>query len=176
MRRNTPDMLTMRLFHIVCAVVALLTAALPHARAQAVSVENVRASMNEGGLVEISYDLLGPSDVEYNVSVALLVRSQASPQRRKLEDVTGDVGIVPGPGKGRRIVWDMSGEFPSPLPGAEYEFEVSASIRRGGGISWYLYAGAAVLVGGIAYLAIKPPAKEEEQQTVMKSIPIPPER
>lgn len=159
-------------------IVAVLCAAMIDCGlAQQVSVENVKADLKEGGQVEIRYDLLGPPDAEYTVSVFVILRSPVAPERRKLEDVTGEVGIVSGTGKGLRIVWNLLAELPKPVAGAEYEFEVTASIRRSGGISWYLYAGAAVLAGGIAYLAIKPPAKEESPGVELpKSIPLPPER
>ncbi len=144
-------------------------------RSQTVRVENVQAAMGSGGMVVITYDLLGAADEEYDVEVFLVMVQQGAPLRRKLAQVTGDVGEVQGSGKGRKILWNMNAELRDPVPGLEYQFEVSAAIT-GGGLSWYLYAGAAVVVGGIAILAIKPPAEVAEPPAIVKTIPLPPGR
>ena len=141
---------------------------------QSVDVENVRAQVKSEGVIEITYDLVGSADAEYEVQLFLVSGIGGSAQSRRLENASGDVGIVKIIGKGRRITWAMKTEFPNPLPGMEYEFEVTASIRTGGGLGWYVYAGAAVLVGGVAALVIKPPAKEETG--TQKTIPLPPSR
>ena len=144
------------------------------ASSQSVDVENVRAQVKSEGVIEITYDLVGPANTEYEVQLFLVSGIGGLPQSRRLENAAGDVGTVKVTGKGRRITWAMKAEFPNPVPGVEYLFEVTASIRTGGGLGWYVYAGAAVLVGGVAALAIKPSATGAAEP--QKTIPLPPSR
>jgi hypothetical protein len=121
--------------------------------------------------VRITYDLVGSRDAKYTITL-YLQRENDPNSMRKLLKVDGDVGEDVLAGSSLTIIWDKS-EVLNPAEGVRYQFAIELRQASGGGIPWYMYAGAAV-VGGVVYFAVKPAKAEEVKDT--RSIPYPPSR
>lgn len=123
--------------------------------------------------IEISYDLEGDRDVEYEINVSLK-RESISGFNFIPKSISGDVGKGKFAGKSRKMFWDVSKDYRIDEEVSDYYFLVSASVVKGG-ISWLYYVGAAVLGGGTAAVLLLGKDKKEESQTTAE-IPNPPVR
>ena len=160
----------MSLFGSACLVICLL-ASCEQAISQQISGEITETRRNGNEWV-ITYTLNAPPDVDYEVTLYVM-RENDPLSKRKLASVKGEVGEGKYAGVGRKIYWD-GGEFPNAIEGMNYQFALNVRMVKGGGLPWYLYAGAAA-VGGVAYFAIvKKESPPPQQQT--SSIPLPPPR
>lgn len=154
-------------------ILAVLLAAAVHsipAYSQQPTAKIVSIKVTQNPLC-ITYDLYGSADQKY-VVVLYIQRENDPSSLRKLEKVEGAVGEGNFAGSGRTICWDKN-EIASPIAGARYQFVLELREAKGGGIPWYLYAGAAV-VGGVVYFAVKP--EKTQENPVTRSVPIPPPR
>jgi hypothetical protein len=131
-------------------------------------IASVKTNQNS---VCLTYDLSGSTEKKYEV-VLYLQRENDPFSLRKLEKVEGDVGEGNYAGSGRTICWDRN-EITNPIVGARYQFVLEFREAKGGGLPWYLYAGAAV-VGTAVYFAVSPGKSQEKAEP--KSIPLPPPR
>lgn len=112
------------------------------------SVENVRFEKS-GELIKIYYDLNAPLDKLHDVRLYLRRESDMTFLHRPA-NISGDAGTIVIPGVGRRIVWDITKEFPEGLPGDDYYFVVEAEyVEPEGTFPWMWVGGGAALVGGI---------------------------
>lgn len=128
------------------------------APAQTRSAEGVRlANLDwrlQGDVIVISYDLLAPTDEEYEVSLVMLRENDRS-FKVVPKSVSGQVGKGKFAGQTREIKWEYKKDAPRGFTGEGYYFEISVE-PVGGGSTW-LYVGlgvaaaggaAAVLLGG----------------------------
>ncbi len=134
----------------VVSAAALLFCLCQAGFSQNVSVTNLSYSLRVSDVV-VHYDLNGPPDKSYDVS--LVLKRDSEPYfKMQPKSVSGQVGTGEFAGRGREIVWHLYRDVPSGLDGNDYYFEVNASMivpEKGGGIPWYYFAGGA-LVGGAA--------------------------
>ena len=74
-------------------------------------IENVRVQINGRSSVYIDYDLIGPTDKVYKITVTMKKESDSTfsyvPQ-----NMAGDIGATVFPGRNNRIVWSLAKEFP----------------------------------------------------------------
>ncbi len=139
------------------------------------SVENVRFEKS-GELVYIYYDLNAPIDKVHEVRLYLRRESELSFLYRPM-NITGDVGTIVIPGQGRRIVWDITKEFPDGLAGNDYYFVVEAEFMEPEGKTpWLWIGGGAALVGGVVALLIFGGSDDEKPPPVVTGFPDPPGR
>lgn len=119
------------------------------------SVSDVRFSVT-GLRVVIEYDLQGDRDAEYSVAVEL--RNRIDPSfRYSPKALTGDIGLGKYAGNNRRIVWDMSREFPQGLQGTGYYFVVKAEEIKTGhstGILDWIGASAVAVAAVVTYVIV----------------------
>ena len=111
-------------------------------------VSNIRFETRDTN-VTISYDLAGPVDAEYTIVVSLRKEGDAA-FRYAPKDLRGDVGTGRSAGRNKKIIWNISREFPNGLEGTDYYFEISteeASLSSHFG--WLIGAGAAVVGASI---------------------------
>ncbi len=139
---------------------------------QEVKVSDVSFSMQDSNVV-VRYDLSGPKNRNYKVTVALRRKGDPGFKFRPM-DVSGDVGNGEFAGTDRHIVWRMYKEIPDGLYGNDYYFQVTATLLGGGGgISWLYYVGGAVVVGGTAAAVIY---KSQSSKNGSNPLPQPPGR
>lgn len=119
-------------------------------------IENIRVQINGRSSVYIDYDLVGPTDQVYRVSLTMKKVADSTfsyvPQ-----NVAGDLGPSVFPGRNNRIVWSVGKEFPEGIREGEYYFvfSVESDQDAGGGISTpVLIVGGAAVVGGILALVL----------------------
>jgi uncharacterized membrane protein YgcG len=119
-------------------------------------IENIRVQINGRSSVYIDYDLIGPTDQTFKVS--LTMRKVADTTFTYVpQNVAGDIGANVFPGRNNRIVWSLAKEFPDGIREGEYTFEFGLNSGQDstGGISTpVLIAGGAALVGGILALIL----------------------
>ncbi len=116
-------------------------------------VQNVRAS-KQGPQVTILYSLGGEPGRSYTVTVTLK-REQDESFAYSPKKVTGDVGEDVTPGTNKKMVWDLSDEYPTGLAGSDFYFVVDAEGQKtGGGISPLVWIGGAAAVGGAAAILL----------------------
>jgi len=124
-----------------------------------------------GNRICVTYDLVGSVDTKYVVT--LYIQRENDPgSLRKLEKVKGDVGDDRPAGMKLTIYWDKT-EISDVVEGVRYQFALEVRQAEGGGLPWYLYAGAAV-VGGAVYFAVRPESKSTPADT--RTVPFPPPR
>jgi hypothetical protein len=112
------------------------------------SIENVHFEKS-GELIKIFYDLNAPLDKLHDVRLYLRRESDMTFLHRP-SHISGDAGTIVIPGVGRRIVWDITKEFPEGLPGDDYYFVVEAEyVEPEGTFPWIWVGGGAALVGGL---------------------------
>ncbi len=117
------------------------------------TIENVRFEIR-GELVNVFYDLNAPIDKVHEVRLYLRRESDMSFLYRPM-NTTGDVGTIVIPGIGRRIVWDITKEFPAGPVGDDYYFVLEAEVAEVEGTNqWLWIGGGAALVGGVVGLLL----------------------
>ncbi len=119
-------------------------------------IENARWEV-AGDVVVITYDLIGDSNLAYDVQVTLTRESNKS-FKLVPRAVTGSVGRGKFAGTRMEIRWNYKQDVPQGLEGEDYAFEFVINIVREEGSSNLLYylgggalaagAAAAVLLGG----------------------------
>jgi len=139
------------------------------------SVEHVRFEKS-GELVYIYYDLNAPIDKVHEVRLYLRRESELSFLYRPM-NITGDVGTIVIPGVGRRIVWDITREFPEGLAGDDYYFVVEAEyVEPEGNFPWLWVGGGAALVGGVVTVLLLSGSGKETPPPPVTGFPDPPGR
>ena len=139
-------------------------------------IENVRVQTT-GPMVYIYYDLIGPPQQVYNVTVTVRSRTDSTFQFSPL-NLSGDVGTNVFSGVDWRIAWNYSKELSEGLK-EDYYFVVSAKIYsdqiESTGLSTELWiAGGAAAAGVLALLIFK--KKSETVIPPAGSFPSPPGR
>lgn len=156
-------------------VASLILHAFPFTSAIAedpIRVENVRFEVSRG-IAIVHYDLVGPTDKKYKVSL-LLKREDFQLFRYTPKNLTGDVGKGAFSGRNRQIQWDMLKEFPGGLEGTDYYFVVESEVASAGMKSLLWIGSAVVLGGGAAFFLL---SKEEQASPApMIGFPNPPGR
>lgn len=142
-----------------------------------VKVENVRVQ-SSGRMVYIYYNLNGPPEQVYDVSLVMRSKSNSAFQYLP-KSVSGDVGPNMFSGVDWRMTWNTAKEFPDGLKLNDYYFEVKASVVGGkaeshGLSTAVLVAGGAVVVGGVVALLLM--NKKDQGQTQQQGFPAPPGR
>jgi hypothetical protein len=118
-------------------------------------IENVRVQINGRSSVYIDYDLVGPTDRVYKVTVTMKKESDSTfayvPQ-----NMAGDIGASVFPGRNNRIVWSLAKEFPEGIKEGEFYFlfTVDEELPSSGVGMPLLIAGGAAVVGGILALIL----------------------
>lgn len=112
-------------------------------------VSNIRFETNDNK-VTLYYDLAASNNEEYTVAVLLRKESDRA-FRYAPKDLQGDVGRGHFAGKSRKIVWNISKEFPEGLEGSDYYFEIIAEeVSSSGNLVFWIGAGAAIVGGAVA--------------------------
>lgn len=122
---------------------------------QGSEVTDVRFTVS-GLTVIVEYDLQGDSAAKYAVSLMLRKRSDPS-FRYSPKALSGDVGLGRYAGSDRKIVWDMSREFPQGLQGTGYYFVVNAEqveSHHSTGILGWIGAGAVAVAAVVTYAIV----------------------
>lgn len=119
--------------------------------AQELSVTNVNYTLVDGK-IQISYDLNGEQQKEYEVS-AFLRRETVPKFEVELKSAGGDIGKGQFAGKDKVIVWNFENDFNLDYSVEDYYFEIRVD-KLGGGIAWYYYVGAAVGGAVVAVLTM----------------------
>jgi len=139
------------------------------------SIENVRFE-KRSELINIFYDLNAPIDKVHEVRLYLRRESDLSFLYRPM-NMTGDVGTIVIPGVGRRIVWDITREFPEGLVGDDYYFVVEAEFIEPEGMNpWIWVGGGAALVAGVVGIILLSGSKDEPPPVITTGFPDPPGR
>ncbi len=139
-------------------------------------IENVRVQINGRSSVYIDYDLIGPTDRVYKVTVTMRKESDSTftyvPQ-----NMAGDIGATVFPGRNNRIVWSLAKEFPEGIKEGEFYFlfTVDEELPSTGVGTPLLIAGGAALVGGILALLLVS-KKGSDGGGVVPGFPSPPDR
>jgi hypothetical protein len=158
---------------------ALIVEAAPlAARAQetAPRIENIRVQINGRSSVYIDYDLVGPTDQVYKVTISMR-KSSDSTFAYEPQNVAGDIGPNVFAGRNNRIVWSIAKEFPEGIKEGEYYFvfSVESATSSSGVISMpVIIAGGAAVVGGILALVLL--SKKDNGPPPVTGFPKPPGR
>jgi len=132
-----------------------------------VLVRNVRFEASNQ-VVVVSYDLLGLVDREYKVTLTLKKEGDALFQYRPAA-TRGNIGIGRFAGRGRRIIWDISGDYPDGLEGNDYYFIVEAQqIQSESSTLPWIVGGAGILVANIGMFVLL-----SSKENTSKSVEIP---
>ncbi len=112
-------------------------------------VENVRFKPSDGKIF-INYDLIGPQDKQYIITLTLR-REQNPSMQVQPKLLKGDIGKGHFAGRRRQIVWDFSREVPRALKATDYYFVVEAEFAasRSKSLFW-ITAGTILTAGGSA--------------------------
>ncbi len=140
----------------------------------AIRVENVRWNL-DGALVMIWYDLIGPTENTYEVSLEFLQQSNSN-FKIKPKNVRGDVGTGKFSGQNKTVGWAYSEDL---ADGFEFDprdhfFRVRAQAKGGsflGRTKWLL--GGAVVVG---LAALIPSLVDGGDEPAEDHLPLPPGR
>lgn len=119
-----------------------------------IGVENVRFELSDGKVI-IYYDLIGPQNKQYEISLTVR-REQVQSVQVQPKLLKGDIGKGRFAGRNRQIVWEISREVPDGLKASDYYFVVEAELvpSRGSALLW-LGSGTALLgVGSVVYLLL----------------------
>ncbi len=119
--------------------------------AQELSVTNVNYTLTEGK-IQISYNLNGEAEKEYEVT-AFLKRESVPKFEVELKSAGGDIGKGQFAGKDKVILWNFENDFNLDYDVEDYYFEIRVD-KLGGGIAWYYYVGAAVGGAVVAVLTM----------------------
>jgi hypothetical protein len=139
-------------------------------------VENVRIQTT-GPMIYIYYDLVGPPQQVYEVTVTLRSRADSTFKYTPL-NISGDIGTNVFTGVDWRAAWNFAKEFPEGLK-EDYYFVISAKtyadqVVPSGIKTEYLIAGGAAVVGGV--LAIILLKKKSTPDNTDTGFPQPPAR
>jgi hypothetical protein len=105
-------------------------------------------------IVTITYDLIGPTTDQYEVSIVFLKKSDST-FTIKPETISGNIGRGAFAGSGRKIIWDFKKDYPKGFEGDDYYFKISVKqIPKEGGFPWLLVGGGAALLGGGAAILL----------------------
>jgi hypothetical protein len=117
-------------------------------------IENARWEL-VGGVVVITYDLLGDARLTYDVRITL-TRTGDKDFKIAPVSVTGAIGKGKYAGVKMVIRWDYKKDVPQGLSGDDYAFEFDIQIvKEEGGSNLLLYlAGGLAVVGGAAALLL----------------------
>ncbi len=161
---------------ILLPLILVLIAGLP-CRAQDKALREGRGSnvrwTKKNDVIVINYDLLGPPDSKYEVSVAMKKDKDTSfvlvPK-----NVEGHVGEGVTAGNDREIRWYYRTEYKLRIQDEEFYFEIQVkSIKEENHLLYYIAGGAAV-AGGI--LAIIIGKNQSGGPTLVSELPLPPAR
>ena len=125
--------------------------------------------------VVITYEVRGDRNADYEVEI-YLTRDKDPTLRVRLRSLKGDVeGKIAG--SPRKVTWNFLLDYPEAVAGQDYRLKMTVS-RPSGGMPWYVYAGASVVVGVAAVLLTQPPPPPppDEVQPTTKTVPLPPAR
>ena len=130
----------------------------------------------EGNLVSVMFDLVGPTEKIYSVSLVLL--REGDPRFRLApKSVSGNIGDGVTAGSGRKIVWEYKRDVPQGLAGEGYYFEIVARLESAGGGGWLYYLlGGVVAAGGAAGYLLSNKPKTEPGSVGSTELPGPPAR
>lgn len=132
---------------------------------------NIRLEIKEG-TVTIFYDLIGPTEIEYNIGVAIK-REKDKNFIHIPQDIAGDNGKGYYAGKNRKIIWNYSKEFPAGLEDAYFELTTSMLSKpveaaevngKGSNLIYYLLGGTAVIFGAGALILSKSASSPENKE------------
>jgi len=115
-------MKTIKLSQPVILLFLILTPAISIAQ----RIEHVHPEI-EGEKINIYYDLLGIADDQSVLVKAFMSTDGGETYGEPLKSVSGDVGVVAGPGKNRCIVWDVFEEVDE-LVSLNVKFKVTADF------------------------------------------------
>ncbi|HLO57280.1 MAG TPA: hypothetical protein VK179_00925 [Bacteroidales bacterium] len=95
------------------------------------TIENIDWNIKDKK-VEIRYDLASNSKEKiYKIEIYVSLDSGATFKKQELKFVTGDVGKDVKPGKEKKVIWDLSKEFPSFKEGdAVFEIKAIEEINK----------------------------------------------
>lgn len=158
----------------VISAILLMTILSQHGAAFAFQTRDVPKAVNVRFVVAerkviITYDLVGETGEEYQVSVFLKKESDSSRSYRpKL--VSGAIGEGISTGRDRQIVWDLFKEIPTGLEGNDFYFIVTIEEEQ---IKFPWWTGAAVVGAGLIGLLVLSGGSEVKKES---SLPSPPGR
>ena len=133
------------------------------------SLKNIHFRYLDGKII-INYDLIGPTDIEYNVSL-VLKRKSDSLFRYVPINLTGKFGEGKYAGKDRQIIWDISKESIESFSGPDYYFKITVEVIKPNKLL-YIIGGSAILAGGgAAYFLLS--KKKNIVTPVKDEFPIP---
>lgn len=163
--RRLVNFMSLRMLLVIILIHVTLLNERAHA-GQMPLVQNVRHEQKEDKII-ISYHLFGSYDIEYDISLVLKKKSDPSYSFYP-EQVRGDIGTGKFAGNLRKIEWNYSLEFTQAFTD-DFYFEVFAEEYSG--VSPWIWAGGAVVVGGVVFLLTSKSAEEEPNV-----FPVPPGR
>jgi len=156
----------LRTLHYILAGVLLLEAAPLAVRGEDETsrIENVRFEVSEG-VVFIYYDLLAPLDKVHQVSITLKRESDPLFVYNPI-NLRGEVGAFVFSGHNRRIMWEISKEYPGGLEGDDFYFVVTAepppSVE---GTNTLLWVGGGAAAAGVVALILLSKGEEPPPPT-----------
>jgi len=135
-------------------------------------IENARWEVS-GDVVVITYDLVGNSDLVYDVGIALTRESDKN-FRIVPASVSGAIGKGKHAGLKREIRWEYKKDVPQGLSGEDYAFVFDIQIvkEEGGSNLLYYLAGGALVVGGAAVLLLS--GSKSSETSAPTGLPSPP--
>lgn len=136
-----------------------------------VRVTNVNWTIEEDTIV-ITYDLNGPIDKKFDISVLMLRENDPAFNVAPIA-MEGDVGEGFFVGTGRRIRWYYRSDIPLGIYGEGYYFQIIVKPVSAG-IPWYTVAVGAAVVGGIVALLVM--KKGDDAPATRGELPGPPTR
>lgn len=144
---------------------------LSYARAaDKVEVSNIHFEV-VGNNVNIYYDLHGPANGEFTVSV-ILKRDTSSFEYAPII-ITGDIGEVDGSGVSKKMTWNILKEIPQGLEGGDFYFRVRVEFVPPTSYTWLYITGGAVVAGGAAALLL---LGSSSKDVANQDYPLPPGR
>jgi hypothetical protein len=138
------------------------------AEGEPVVIENIHFEQS-GNYITIYYDLGGPIDQNYIVSIKLKSEDYNSFEYVP-RNVSGDVGEGRFVGKNRKIIWSMLPESPPISSQYKFYFEVKAELLSNN-INPLIWAGGAVVIGGIVALLFSSSSNEVSTQSRLPTAP-----
>ena len=100
------------------------------ARAQELSVDNVRFQQRRDSKVIVKYDLIGDPSNRYTIRVSLFDPRSRETVPLDWRQLYGDVGESVKAGRGRRIGWDLLKDYPKGLHGDGYVFVIDVFANK----------------------------------------------
>ncbi|MGD0337703.1 MAG: hypothetical protein ABSB78_02835 [Bacteroidota bacterium] len=118
-----------------------------------VEVRNVRFEVS-GKVIVLNYDLQGPANRDYKVSLTLKRKMDITFQYKPIV-LKGSVGEDCQIGDNKQITWDILKEMPQGLEGDDFYFIIQAELIPASSYTWWYIAGGAAVVGGaVAYIVL----------------------